>query len=128
MKDDLIKILVEGLNHSKNPSGMNYRDLDMEIPKDATHINDGEFIYRIHGTATGNFEKIIEENPEFLKTIFVNKIRDFSNLTRPRAIIALDRRIFVEQSISLSSDYLGLLEKEIIPEAGRFFSARSYNS
>ncbi len=105
---------------------MNYRNIVMEIPDDATHINDGDFIYRIHGVAANNFREIIEENSGYLKTIFVSKIRDFSNFTRPRAIIISDGRIFVEQSISLSSDYLGLLEKEIIPEAGKIFSAQNY--
>lgn len=127
MKEDFVQTLIEGLNHSENHFSPNYRNISMEIPDDATHINDGDFIYRIYGTATKDFEEIIEENPDVLKTIFVNRIRDFSKLTRPRAIITSDRRIFVEQSISLNKDYLGLLEREIILEAGKFFSAQNYN-
>ena len=123
---DLVQILVEGLNHSRENHQLNYRSATIYISKDATHVNDGDFIYRIYGRT--DFEKITEENRGVLKTVFVGRIRDLSNLTKPRTIITSDGKIFVEQSTSLDKDYMGLIEKEIIREAGKIFSAQKEES
>ncbi|MBI4116207.1 hypothetical protein HY449_00510 [Candidatus Pacearchaeota archaeon] len=122
---DSIQVLVEGLNHSRENRQLNYRGATIYIPKGATHINDGDFIYRFYGTT--DFKGIKRENNGGLETEFVGRIRDFEHLTRPRTIIISDGRIFVEQSTSLDRSYMNLLEKEIIREAGRIFSAQNYN-
>ena len=122
-ESDLIKTLVEGLNHSRENHQLNYRSATLSISKDATHINDGDFIYQFYGRT--DFEKITPGNYSELKTIFVDRIKKMTELSRPRAIITSNGKIFVEQNNLLSKEYLGLLEKRI-SEAEKIFNAQNY--
>lgn len=118
MKDGEFAI-VEGLNHSNYDSCL-VRCNEIAIPEDVTHIKDVDFIYRFYWRT--NLKIINQGNYPDFKTIFIDRVKDLTNLSRPRALIMRDKRIFVEQSISLNRDYTKMLEEIIISEAEKIFS------
>ncbi len=121
---DLVQTIIEGLNHSEKNSYLSRCEENLEIPDDATHIKDGDFIYRIYGRADKDFKIIMLWNYSVSRTIFIERLKNLTHVSRPRTLISKDGRIFVEQSTSLDTGYMNLLEKEIIGEAGKVFKEK----